>query len=134
MIVGMLVVCRSHEDHEEQSEEEGKRANIVRESMEVLRMNDRGGYTVPAEGLYPFQVADMSPLSPFLLYIGSHISLPPNLIFFALTPSSVVFGIFACKKLTSLKVLTFLTLFCCQSSFLCTNPSSYMCLAFCLQS
>lgn len=40
---------------EDQSEEE-KRAAIVRESMEVLRMNDRGGYTVPAEGLYPFQV------------------------------------------------------------------------------
>ncbi|KAG0570884.1 hypothetical protein KC19_6G194700 [Ceratodon purpureus] len=48
----------SHEEHSEHSEhcsEEDKRASIVRESMEVLRMNDRGGYTVPAEGLYPFQ-------------------------------------------------------------------------------
>jgi len=31
------------------------RAHVVRDSMEVLRKNDRGGYTVPAEGLYPFQ-------------------------------------------------------------------------------
>lgn len=35
--------------------EESVREHIVQESMEVLRSNDLGSYTVPAKGLYPFQ-------------------------------------------------------------------------------
>eukprot|EP00897_Mesotaenium_endlicherianum_P000330 jgi/Mesen1/10298/ME000079S09719 len=31
------------------------REQVVESSMDVLRMNDLGGYTVPAKGLYPFQ-------------------------------------------------------------------------------
>lgn len=42
-------------EYEERLEED-VRSHIVRNSIHVLRMNDRGGYTVPAEGLYPFQV------------------------------------------------------------------------------
>ena len=38
--------------------DEDVRSHIVRDSIRVLRMNDRGGYTVPAEGLYPFQVTN----------------------------------------------------------------------------
>ncbi len=49
-VVGYM--CREHENELEQS----TRDQIVKDSMEVLRSNDRGGYTVPAEGLYPFQV------------------------------------------------------------------------------
>lgn len=49
-VVGYM--CREHENELEQS----IRRHIVMDSMEVLRTNDRGGYTVPAEGLYPFQV------------------------------------------------------------------------------
>jgi hypothetical protein len=45
-------MCREHESELEQS----TRNQIVKDSMEVLRSNDRGGYTVPAQGLYPFQV------------------------------------------------------------------------------
>ncbi|XP_024386377.1 mannosylglycerate hydrolase MGH1 [Physcomitrium patens] len=43
-----------HLEYEERLEED-VRSHIVRNSIHVLRMNDRGGYTVPAEGLYPFQ-------------------------------------------------------------------------------
>jgi hypothetical protein len=53
--VGFFVVgymCRENENELEQS----IRRHIVMDSMEVLRTNDRGGYTVPAQGLYPFQV------------------------------------------------------------------------------
>jgi hypothetical protein len=53
--VGFFVfgyMCREHENELEQS----SRTHIVRDSMDVLRTNERGGYTVPAEGLYPFQV------------------------------------------------------------------------------
>lgn len=46
-------MCRKSQDELEKS----ARAHMVQESMEVLRMNDRGGYTVPAENLYPFQVS-----------------------------------------------------------------------------
>jgi len=35
--------------------EQSIRGHIAQDSMEVLRTNDRGGYTIPAEGLYPFQ-------------------------------------------------------------------------------
>ena len=47
-----LIVCRKSQDDLEKN----ARAHMVQDSMEVLRMNDRGGYTVPAENLYPFQV------------------------------------------------------------------------------
>eukprot|EP00271_Cylindrocystis_brebissonii_P017531 TRINITY_DN4599_c0_g1_i1.p1 TRINITY_DN4599_c0_g1~~TRINITY_DN4599_c0_g1_i1.p1 ORF type:complete len:562 (+),score=114.86 TRINITY_DN4599_c0_g1_i1:253-1938(+) len=35
--------------------EERVRVNVVEQSMDVLRANDRGGYTIPAKNLYPFQ-------------------------------------------------------------------------------
>ncbi|CAI5482388.1 unnamed protein product [Closterium sp. Yama58-4] len=33
----------------------GLRAEVVLEAEEILRGNDRGGYTIPAKGLYPYQ-------------------------------------------------------------------------------
>lgn len=35
---------------------EAVREHTVEEAMAVLRANDLGGYTIPASGLYPFQV------------------------------------------------------------------------------
>ncbi len=49
-VVGYM--CRENENELQKS----IRNHIVTDSMEVLRSNDRGGYTVPAQGLYPFQV------------------------------------------------------------------------------
>eukprot|EP00850_Spirogloea_muscicola_P000822 SM000003S11067 [mRNA] locus=s3:623499:626531:- [translate_table: standard] len=47
--------------------EQSVRSHIVDESMDVLRMNDLGGYTIPAKGLYPFQacflVKDFKPIN-----------------------------------------------------------------------
>ncbi|KAJ7178898.1 hypothetical protein O6H91_22G068300 [Diphasiastrum complanatum] len=39
----------------EQELDEHARTQIVEDSIYVMRMNDFGGYTVPAQGLYPFQ-------------------------------------------------------------------------------
>ncbi|KAG0627568.1 hypothetical protein M758_2G211000 [Ceratodon purpureus] len=46
-----LFSSTEHLNPDAQLEEDAR----VRDSIQVLRMNDRGGYTVPAEGLYPFQ-------------------------------------------------------------------------------
>lgn len=48
-----MVAAKAHAAHADADEE--IREHIVERSIEVLRMNDRGGYTVPAKGLYPFQ-------------------------------------------------------------------------------
>ena len=37
------------------------REHVVEAAMDILRNNDLGGYTVPAKGLYPFQVPPSLP-------------------------------------------------------------------------